>query len=161
MITDDERAIHMGMMTVDDSPYLAAVESLGVAEAGGGRSSDDNDELSGSLTCSISCSSAFSSDDDMVVGVKGVWTACKTRHELEECWRWRALLTKLAILIYSQGRRSTRDPRTSLPLAMSSLQGYVDRKVLLVLQDGRAIVVRAHTSCSAPTHGFPGHFGRL
>jgi U6 snRNA-associated Sm-like protein LSm8 len=28
---------------------------------------------------------------------------------------------------------------------MSSLQGYVDRRVLLVLQDGRAIVV--HSSC--------------
>ena len=29
---------------------------------------------------------------------------------------------------------------------MSSLQGYVSRRVFLVLQDGRAIVVRVNTS---------------
>jgi len=35
------------------------------------------------------------------------------------------------------------DSRQSLLAAdMSSLQGYVDRRVFLVLQDGRAIVVR-------------------
>lgn len=34
------------------------------------------------------------------------------------------------------------DARCPFTAVMSSLQGYVDRRVLLVLQDGRAIVVR-------------------